>query len=246
MPNHSWFHSVRRIVLALILGLTALPFLAGCSDSPDQKEIRANWARYHQSIGNRGGLDYYDLISKGRAEYYDRLVKLAAGGSKADVAALAPVEKAELLVMRNRVPASKLKTMDGRSYILHAISERYWTVEESDPGEPGLWEGAKIAVNGDVAIATWVITAQVEVSPRLSRRRMSFGGTRDVVIDSGEVYFVKQDGAWRVDELAALPGANKALKAACAGTTIEKYLIEVEAEESGKPVRDDIFDRPPR
>lgn len=251
MPTTSWNPLPRRRALALVFALVALPFagLAGCGDSPDQKAIRANWKRYYFAIQEARALDYYDLIGSGTVEFYDKLVPLAARGAKAEIAALSPAEKREIVVMRNRIPFAKLNAMDGRAYILHAIAERYWVDKDDDDDEQvndpsagdGPWKYAKIVVSGNSAVAEFPARVTVDPEPTFGRRRY-----RNVHVEKGYMYFVKQDGAWRVDEVALIPALNKDITEYSKGMGVEKFLIEIESLETDKEVREDIFDKPPK
>ncbi|MBX3358962.1 MAG: hypothetical protein KF745_11110 [Phycisphaeraceae bacterium] len=227
LPRGSWF----------LLSILAVLAIAGSGCDRRAAEVKESLFALGTAIENQDGEAASNLYSQSSIEYCDRIVKLAKTAKRADIASLKPLDRMQILLLRNRVPSAELKKLDGKGMIRLTVSKGWWF--GSNDGVSDEDELGKIKVSGATA---WV----------------------DLELDAGSNYAAKyifdhadrkrylrltnEEGLWKVDTTSTHDTTNellaKIIKAQGNGN-IEQVLAELEERMSGKQVAPTVWD-PPR
>lgn len=144
------------------------------------------FAAYRQSLLDQDGPRAASLVSDGTLALYQRLRDVALIGSEADVRALRLTDRLQVLLLRVRVPAAQLETMDGRALFAHTVTQN-WI------GKTGIQRASLGAI--DVA------------QPRAVARLLANGQP------TGESYhFEQRGGEWCFDLLPSVEFVEQALR----------------------------------
>lgn len=132
----------------LILCLLFAVCLPARADDGDEAAVRAVFAGYKAAVLARKGDRAADHVTTGTLREYARYRDLALTASRTQLEALPMSERLQVLIIRARVPATALRTMDGRDVFAYAV-DRGWIgregVERSELGT--------LQVDGDTAAA---------------------------------------------------------------------------------------------
>lgn len=218
--------------------------LAGCDKHvKDKAEIRSAYDQYQQGQMDANGTAVAAVFTQRTFDHYAKLVKIGMDAKAQDVWNLPPSDMYEVLRMRSRAKRSQLKLLNGRDYVLLATKEGWWS-----GGEPG-WKIVEIKVTGTTAVGTvrhpeWEAEyKQQQVAGMLSRRARRSMGALDKPF-SYNCQFVKEDGAWKVDETSMFPEFNRWLTEAAKESrrSVRDFLMMLESEERDQKLPMSIWD----
>lgn len=205
-------------LLAAVL-LALFPFLTGCEPA-EAGDVQYYYDAINRAFDSADGQGAVALLARRSIEQYDHAVQMAKTGTREQIKNLPGVERGDILMMRHRLTPEELAPLDGRAWLILA-TDRGWMAH--DPDEVRL-ELGRITVNGDTASAEIVVEGE----------------------RTGAFYdFVREDGVWKLDWIRVDKLFNRwiAEGAAEAGMSEDEYLIMWEEQETGRPVRPDIWDR---
>ncbi|TAJ25425.1 MAG: hypothetical protein EPO68_00080 [Planctomycetota bacterium] len=144
------------------------------------------FAAYRQSLLDQDGPRAASLVSDGTVALYQSLRDVALVGSEADVRALRLVDRLQVLLLRVRVPAAQLGTMDGRALFAHTVTQN-WI------GKAGIQRASLGAI---------------ELAPPRAVAVVLAAGA-----PTGERYhFEERGGAWRFDLLPSVEFVDQVLR----------------------------------
>lgn len=205
--------------LILVLGVM-VSMLGGCGEGPDSKAVRAAFRNYDETTENRNGIAFCEVITKGSFERYDRLLKVALTAKRAEVKALRPSDKLDVLMMRYRATKSTLKSLEGKTFAR-------WHVEQG-------W-----ASNGFM----------LRVKLR-EIRVMDDKASGEVVVEGDRTHerftFLREDGVWKLDEPSACDAWDRWLKdlAKEEHLDMDSLIMRLERESTDDDeIPDEVWDR---
>jgi hypothetical protein len=207
-------------ILPLLLPLLLLPLLTGCdAHLDDTREIREVYADLEFCYNARDGAKVVTLLTRDTFDHYDRLLKLGLDAKPDEVRALPPMDKMEVLRMRLLGRSAELARMNGRQYIEFATSQG------------------------------WYITPPDErTDDRLERFRFGAGeATAELVMDGwrtgARFRFVKEDGAWKIDEPVSLASWDSVFRqiARDEGMTVDELIFDLLEDEVGHEIPESVW-----
>ena len=162
-------------LIASFLLCVMLVCTPACDDfSAEAQAVRDCWKNYIQYTNDLDGEKAVELLSAASIARYENIKKLALDADASQVKVLSNVDQYELLSMRAGLTRSQLMKMDARAYIVYAVNEGWWTMEDAAV------ELGAIKIRKDVASAKIV----------------------DAVADV-KLEFVRENGQWKLDEPAS-------------------------------------------
>ncbi len=141
----------------------------------DEADIVALSSRWVSAVADRDP-GFVDLLGASSLAHYQQLRDIAFRGSVAELNELHPIDQLQALFLRLTVAEDQLPEMSGREILVRAVDER--------------WIGQDLRRTDD-------LREVVVEGDRASGRLYKFG--RDDRPDRGRQYFVRENGAWRVD-----------------------------------------------
>ncbi len=208
-------------VLAAVLALLVVP--AGCDES--REEIELTWQEVNTTASQHDGEGFARLLAPESFQHFDRIIKLALDAPYDKTVRLPVSERYDILMMRNRTTRKELSKMDGRAWIVHAVSQGWY--EGEDDAEFELKIG-QIRARGNSATADIVF--------ELSR-------VENIVIT--RLSFVKVEDRWLVDLRQPDPLIDWYVKRAreVGHASEDQVLLAMEERASGKEVpRETLWD----
>lgn len=211
--------SVRPLLACLGL------FLAGCggedrpasSDVVAEHAIRSCFGGYKAAVLYGDGEAAAGYVNAATIVYYQRLLRLALRASAEETKKLPLVDRMTVLLIRSRVEAELLRTMDGRKLFVHAV-------DIGMIGKDGVIrnELGEVVVSGDHATGEHIHAGK----------------------PSGMHWrFRREDGTWRMDILSILPGATRAFQAVIreSGMTEDEFILQMVATLTGREATEDVW-----
>ena len=147
----------------------------GSGQERAEAEITSLSSRWVSAVANRDP-GFVDLLGVGAIEHYERLRDVALHGDVSALNALGPTDQLQALFLRLTVEPGKLQAMSGREILLLAVDQR-WIGQDLRRSD----ELREIIVANDTA------TGRLYKFGQLDRP------------DRGRQYFLRENGAWRVD-----------------------------------------------
>jgi hypothetical protein len=195
--------------------ITSCLFVAACDD-PRAEDVRASYDQVFESFNSRDGRGAVALLTKASIDQMDRAVNMARKGTREQIKALPPIDRIEVIAIRNRLTAAELAEIDGRSWLILS-TERGWETGEAP-------EIGRITFQGSSA------SAEVLEEGKRTGNHFDF----DLI-----------DGVWKLDWIRIDDLWNSQIVdfARESGTSVDKLILEWEYEECGIPVGDEIWDR---
>lgn len=206
-------------LLALCLG--CLVILCAC-ESKDAAAVREVYDQYNAALRDKNGDAFLQTIDPANVEHYGQFVAAAKTGTKEQVAALSPIGRGYVLLLRHRLKAAELKDLDGAGFVRLCV-QRGWFFMEDEEEHFSL---------GPVRIKTPRASAELRINGERTTDRLEFVQVEDRWLVNDEAL----DRAW---EKAAAKAARRL------GVSVDQLLMEREEEESGQPVEPAILDQPP-
>jgi hypothetical protein len=109
-------------VLAAVLVLLVVP--AGCDES--REEVELTWQELNTTAARRDGEGFASLLAPESFQHFDRIIKIALDAPYDKTSRLPVGERYEMLRMRNRMKRKDLSKMDGRAWVVHAVSQGWY------------------------------------------------------------------------------------------------------------------------
>ncbi len=109
-------------VLAAVLALLVVP--AGCDES--REEVELTWQELNTTAARSDGEGFANLLAPESFQHFDRIIKLALDAPYDKTLRLPVAERREILRMRNRMKRKDLSKMDGRAWVVHAVSQGWY------------------------------------------------------------------------------------------------------------------------
>lgn len=223
----------------MLVSWATLVAAQGCDQK--RQEVIASIQELSRALANRDGERAASLYSRNSIEYYDRMVKAARTATRDEIAKMPWLDRLEILVLRHRLPAADLRTIDGERYIRTAVAQGWWLHRDNDRIPEDLdFDRVTIKINGSMA---WLDLELDEGSlPGISR-----------ILASGDkkryLRYYKEGDDWRLDQTAVHELRNELL-----GRWIiaqhdgdhEGLLMRLEERMSGRSVDRSIWDPPRR
>lgn len=216
------------VILALIsFGFTACEREQGKSEAKEARGqdsstegVSTCFLSYRSAILDQNGEKAVKLLSQATIDEYQSYVDLALAAERQALEELSFINRMQVLILRHRIPVEVLRTLDGRSAIVHAV-DRDWIGKD----------GVIRTELGKISIASRRATAEVEIGGRKVPSRFQFR---------------QEDGAWKFDLVSLLRDTNLAMKQAArqAGMEEDEFLFTILESVSGKKVDDGIWTPP--
>lgn len=171
----------RAACLAAVLFHTGTA--SGCDEnSADAEAIQQVRTQYGEAVNTKNGKMAAELVTAASADRYRALVKVAIGGTRADLERLDAYDLREVLIARFNGDRREIEKLYGRAYIAYSTAKG-WYGEYLR--EPDTLKGFKI--KGDYA------TARID--------------EQDSVVTTAA--FWREEGKWRLDEESFRAGFNE-------------------------------------
>lgn len=190
--------------------------LVASSAWADEDSIRRAFGEYRNSVLSNNGTAALSHVSASTVEYYGAIQQLALRATP-DIVKQANIgDRLLILMVRHRVDAETLKSMDGQKLFVHAVNQG-WI------GKNGV---EKLEI-GSVAVRNGI-----------ARALMVAGGKRTPIQIT-----MKEEGTWRVDLTSILPVTNEAFGQAVAnmGMSENDFILLTLDSLSGRTVPDTIW-----
>lgn len=233
---------LHRLLLVIFAVLSVAHI--GCDKNAKEKaEIRAAFNQVRDGNHSSDGQGMTAVLTQRTFDHYAKIVKMGMDSKAQDVWNLQPCDMYEVLRMRNRAKRAQLKSLDGKSYLIFACKEGWFSHDAEG------WELGKINVAGDTALGTvhhpeWEAAyAKQQVASVLSRRSMRYGDKLDKPF-TYTCQFIKEGGVWKLDEPSMHNEYNRRINDAAkeARMSVRDFLMAFEEEESGNDIKMNIWD----
>jgi hypothetical protein len=195
--------------LAGLLVLLGALLLVGCDrHAADKAQIRQTHASVNACNDNSDGAGMLPLMTEKSFAYYDRLRQIALDGAADKVRGLDPADRLEVLTVRARAKRADIAKLDGRGYVKFCTAQGFYATAPEDRGTSTL---RSFKFGNDTATAEMV----EDEEPTGIRLR-----------------FVREEGAWKVDEEHNMTELSRFLErsAAKAGVSTDR-ICEMILEE---------------
>lgn len=203
-----------HFALLLTLGIAC----NGCSRTPTAyDEIDRVYRDYCDAVARADGVHAGSLVSAGTLSRYQEFAHGALTADQTALDSLPVTARLQILLLRQRMDAATLSTFDGPQ-LFAAIIDRGW-FESS---------GFRNTQLGMIAIDRDQAQAPVHRNGRPTRDR---------------AYFLRENGAWKINLLPNLTGSDRVIETAAAQNRLSEnaYLEALVAEVTRQPVRDNIW-----
>lgn len=200
---------------ALIITLACcIPFIAFASEP---EAVVKTFEGYKSAILEQKGQVAVGLVTKQTVDEYQHYVDWALSADRKTLGALSFINRFQVLLLKQRIPANTLKKLNGRSVFAYAV-DRDWI------GKNGVIR----TTLGNVTVANNRATAEVLIGGKTAPNRFQFA---------------KEDGSWKFDLIQVIRDTDQTLKAAAKqrGTTEDEFMFSLIETVSGRKVEDSIW-----
>jgi hypothetical protein len=210
-----------NVAAALALAIAATPAARAGDDVEAVKSaVRSTFKAYQQALLKRDGPAAAAVVDRGTIDYYQRMRDLAVGGKAEVVKKLALLDKLMVIRMRHQIPLARLKAMDGKAALAHAVTQG-WVGDDVAKVEAG-----EVEITGERATVAFVVEG------------------KPTPIKLG---LWREPAGWRVDlvSLFRLGGAVFRQQQEASGKSEDDFVLTLVRRLSGKRVPATIWN-PPR
>jgi len=200
------------LVLAVIVA-------SGCGrNRDDEVAVKTAFNNYKKAILASDGAAAVKLVDRRTLEYYDETRRLALHADAATVRSAGLTDRINILMMRHRIDASVLASMDGPALLKHAVDEGWIGREGVLSIEPG-----RVKLGED--------TAKLLMKHEGKQSSLGFD-------------FHREDGQWKINLTGMITTGNAAMKAAVRkmGLTENEFIFQMLESVSGRKVSETIWD----
>jgi hypothetical protein len=187
------------------------------SKAEAEQAIRACFAGYKAAVLDGEGKAAARHVTASTIAYYETLLEFILHASAEDTMKLPLIDRMTVLLMRARIEADLLRTMDGRKLFVHAVDIGMIGKDSVIRNELG-----EVVVSGDHATGEHV----------------SAGAPSGI-----HMRFHHEDGAWRMDLVSIFPSATLAFQKAiqASGMTEDEFILKTIAIVTGRKPTDDVW-----
>lgn len=235
-------HAIARLCAVLVLVMTPA-FVGGCDKhAEDKKAIQAVIDIHARANEGKDGNTIATILSDNTFQHYERVLRLALDGTKAEVAALQASDRLEVGRIRVRGKRSVLEKMTGKQYAVWATNQGWYSFGD------GSAEGVEGIELTDFKFAP---PDTAYARPRTGETEMGMVGLRMRRKEKKSPFkytFIKQADGWKYDETSAYEHWSSELDEIAAANRMDTdgLIIELLTEETGKKVPRSIFEKPMR
>jgi hypothetical protein len=196
----------------------AILALTACGGRSENDAILETFSGYKQAILNKDGAAAVQHVPRETIDYYQQMVDWSLTADRDSLESLSTINKLGVLLMRQRIPADKLRMLDGKEAFIYAV-DNGWIGERSTIAT----EIGDIQISGDRATAAVYINAQ--------KAPLRY-------------HFAKENGSWTFNLLKAMTAGDQGLKMAIrkAGMPENEFLLSLLESVSGRKVPDSIWE----
>jgi hypothetical protein len=205
-----------RLVARWLIAMAALG-LAPSAYAGDAESVHLCFQDYRSAILDRRGEAAAGLVTAQTIGEYQRYVGWALSADRKTLESLSLVNRFQVFLLRQRIPAETLKRLDGRSAFVYAV-DRDWIGKDS----------VVRTTLGTVTVAGNRASAEVLVGGQRAPHRFQFS---------------KENGLWRFDLVQLLPSTDQALKAVARqrGLSEDEFVFSLIESVSGRRVEPTIW-----
>jgi len=223
-------------VLLILLSLAL--FQSGCKQKP-KDAVLDQYKAGESAIAVKNATDYRNTMTTESALRYQEIMRLALEASAEETRQLAPSILAQVLLVRNRLSAERLRKMSVDDFLVWEMDEGALVVDK----EMGIVP-YKVSINGDEAVIQMgeEVAKQSRRSGRFGRRGLVTGlisaaaaGTEIVPIEGLTIRYRKINGFWYYDLIADNADADSAITEAATEEKlpVPEYLRAAEEDAHG-------------
>ena len=139
---------MRASMLLVLICVLTITF--GCA--PDGQDAKEVFDAYFDAVEQADGEAAVSYVSQSTIDYYQSLVDLSLDATEAETRALPFIDKVTVVMIRHRLPAEVIRTMDGRALFVHGV-EQGWVGKQSMDRLKNSGLSMHIEVDGDRAWA---------------------------------------------------------------------------------------------
>lgn len=175
-----------RLVVVLLIALAGP--VAAQTDGADALAVRDVFVQFRTAIAARDADAALAAVSTATTDHLGRILALAVEADSAEVAALPPSDRIEVLALRLRVPVGDLRALSGETVFAYTVRKGWYP--------PGLFAPHRIGeveVSGDLAIGALLV---------------------DGAPTGSWVRFVRERDGWRYDLTDAFESFGRTLRRA--------------------------------
>jgi hypothetical protein len=172
---------------------------------------------YKSAILDQKGEVAVGLVTKRTVDDYQHYVDWALAADRKTLESLSFINRFQVFLLKQRIPADTLKQLDGRLAFVYAVDRD--------------WIGRNSVIRttlGKVDVANNCATAEVLISGQTAPNRFQFS---------------KENGTWRFDLIQIIRDTDQALRAAAMqkGASEDEFMFSLIETISGRKVEDTIW-----
>lgn len=201
-----------RLMIVAVALCVPLLVLAG-----EPEAVGRCFQDYKSAILGQEGDAAAGLVTTKTIDEYQRYVDWAMSADRRTLEALSLVNRFQVLLLRQRIPAETLSRLNGRSVFVYAV-DRDWIGKDS----------VIRTTLGTVSVAGNRATSEVLIGGQTAPHRF---------------HFARENGAWRFDLVQLLQTTDQALKAVARqrGMSEDEFIFSLIETVSGKRVEPAIW-----
>jgi len=207
------------LVAALGLSVAAPDAGARAADRDGEAAVAAAFKAYQAALLAKNGPRAAATLARPTVAYYQRMRDLAMSGKAADIKKLTIGDKLTILRLRVEFSAPELKRLDGAGVIAYSVQHG--------------WVGDEVARVGVGAVV-------------IDGERATIAALADGKPSADRFPMVRENGAWRLDLVPLMAGANAYFKKAAAesGMSEDDFVLMILERMSDRPVSPAIWNPP--
>lgn len=205
-------------IAAVVIGLASPFFLAGCN--PEADAVRQAYEDCEAAHADHDGPRVAELLAPEIFTHSALMLKYALDGTPDKIKKLTPIQRSEIIMMRNRCTLEQLEQMTGREWEILGVNNGWFEADNEFDIEISL---GRVTVRGNTA------TAKVLADGRNSGFRYAF---------------VKDGDQWKVDYREAYEVWNEWIReeARYEGMKVDELLMMWEEEDWDNELTKKIWD----
>lgn len=190
---------IQKIFLLTLICVLTTAF--GCA-SDGQKAIEV-FDAYFAAVEQADGEAAVSYVSQSTIDYYQSLIDLSLDATEPETRALAIADKVTVVMIRHRLPAEVIRSMNGRALFVHAV----------DNGWVGKQSMDRFKNSG--------FTMQIEIK---GKRAWAYMTNADGAKSDRILAFTQEDG-WKLDVLFTLEASAPAMKRKIAASGVDEDVF---------------------
>ncbi len=220
-------------LVGALLSVVMAAGLWGCdAHAADKQALQALIDTHAKANEAKDGATIARILSQNTFDHYERNLKLALDGTKAEVYAASASDRMEIARIRMLMNRRQIEKMTGKEYAVYSTSQGWYSFG-FDPGE---------VLGVDLTNFKFAGKDTAYAQPRGGRRNKALPHRYTFIKEGGS------GGDWKYDETSSYEHWSQELEedARRSNREINLFILELVAEDTGKPVNKSLFDRPMR